>query len=140
MKSETSEQSQVVKELWRARIPVFAVPNGQKRNRREQVQFKLEGGSSGVPDLNIPHPCGGWPGAVVEMKRVREGVVSEAQREWLEHYDSIGWLTIVGEGAIDALEQLAANGYPVRVPTAGERRPEGARRLWKGSAVPGVEG
>jgi len=105
-----------VRELRRARIRVFAVPNGGKRDKAAQVRAKREGIQRGVPDLNIPHPYAGWPGAVVEMKRVRKGVVSADQRKWLDWYDSIGWLTIVGQGAVDALQQLADAGYPVRVP------------------------
>jgi|10_taG_2_1085330.scaffolds.fasta_scaffold06413_2 hypothetical protein len=138
MRSETSEQQDVVRELRRAGIAVFAVPNGARRDKREQVRFKREGGSSGVPDLNIPYPCGGWPGAVVEMKRERKGVVSANQRKWLEHYDSIGWLTIVGQGAVDALQQLSDAGYPVRVPSTGSSALDAPRSLWRGSATPGV--
>lgn len=135
MRSETAEQEIVVRELRRARIAVFAVPNGARRDRAEQVRFKREGGESGIPDLNLPHPAGGWPGAVVEMKRERKGRLSADQRKWLEHYDSIGWLTIVGQGATDALRQLAEAGYPVRVPSVGCWAVDSPRPLWTRTAA-----
>jgi len=138
MQSETSEQTVVVRELKRARIWFFAVPNGARRSRSEQVTARREGIQAGVLDLILPHPCAGWPGAVVEMKVVRGGRLSADQRKWLEHYDSIGWLTIVGQGAVDALQQLSDAGYPVRVPSTGSSALDAPRSLWRGSATPGV--
>ena len=56
-------------------------------------------------------------GAVLEMKREngRESHVTDAQRDWLTWFAArLGWVSLVGFGAEDALRKLHAAGYDVR--------------------------
>lgn len=53
----------------------------------------------------------------LEMKRESGGRVADKQSDWLAWLQSRGWATIVGHGAIDALQRLKAVGYPVAAPT-----------------------
>lgn len=116
--SEAVSQRIVVAALRRARIAVFAIPNGGTRagGVREGVALAAQGLSPGVPDLILPVPPAGRSMPVaIEMKRGngRPGDVSERQWEWLERLYLEGWGTAVGYGHEDALAKLRAYGYRV---------------------------
>lgn len=103
--------------MYEAGLEFFAVPNGGKRNKREARRLKEEGVREGVSDLCIltPPPASpGAPGAFLEMKRERGGVLSDEQRAFQAVAESLGWATAVAEGAYAGVAQLAAWGYPVR--------------------------
>lgn len=66
---------------------LFAVPNGGDRSMSVAAAMKAEGVKSGVPDLCLPVPRGGYPGLWIEMKRPGEarkaqGGRSENQVKW----------------------------------------------------------
>lgn len=114
--SEHWEQVQIAKALSRAKIVFCAVPNGGFRIRREAAMLKAEGVQQGVPDLLIfTPPPGGGVGVALEMKR-RDGKPSDlrkSQQEWLTKLQGLGWHTIVGWGAMDAIEKLRELGYEI---------------------------
>ena len=60
---------------------MFAVPNGSRCNIGAAVKLKAEGVKKGIPDVFLPVPWGGKPGLFIEMKRVRGGQLSSAQKE-----------------------------------------------------------
>jgi len=78
--------------------------------RREQL--KLQGLSPGVPDIIIPVPnrvrwvddgsC--YHGLAIEIKRVSGGVVSPAQKEWIEKLRESGWKADVCRGVDEAIK------------------------------------
>ena len=111
------EQVMVVKALSRCNAVYCAVPNGGFRVRREAAMLKAEGVQKGMPDLLIftPPPDSDYVGVALEMKRRdgRQSDLREDQRRWLEKLESLGWKTIVGRGAMDAIQKLKELGYAV---------------------------
>ena len=63
--------------------------------------MKAEGVVPGIPDLFVP----AWL-LWVEMKRETGGVVSPAQKDWIEYLEGIGHRVIVGRGFEDARRQI----------------------------------
>lgn len=113
--SEGTSQRIVVEALRRARVAVFAVPNGGSRGGfKEGASMVAQGVSAGVPDLILPVPSPVRPmGLALEMKRGDGSPrdVSASQWEWLERLHLAGWATAVGYGHADALAKLCAYGY-----------------------------
>lgn len=105
--SEHAEQSALF--AWCAmlvsREPVlkllFAIPNGGSRGDDVKARkirgaiLKAEGVKPGVPDVCLPVQRRGYAGLYIEMKKVKGGVYSDAQRQWktdltLQGY-FVGW-------------------------------------------------
>lgn len=80
---------------------IFAIPNGGSRSMAQGASLKAEGVQAGVPDLFVP----AWS-LWVEMKRQTGGVVSPAQKNWIQYLQSIGHQVIVGHGFEDAKRQI----------------------------------
>ena len=100
---EADEQVKLVVYLRKKGIRHFAVQNGAKRSMWEAAKFKREGGAAGFPDLGIPYARKGHHGLFLELKRVSGGVVSPAQREWIDLLVSNGYLAVVCRGADEAI-------------------------------------
>ena len=103
--TEHEEQREVVKWFRRKYGPVriFAIPNGGFRSRATAARLKAEGVSPGVPDLFVPaHNL--W----IEMKRVKGGVVSPEQKDWIAYLEGVNYWCIVGKGAEDAKTKILA--------------------------------
>jgi hypothetical protein len=101
--TEDWEQTMFIK-WFRAQYPrvrIFAIPNGGKRNIVTATRLKATGATAGVPDLYVPE----W-NLWVEMKRRTGGVLSPAQKDWIEHLKSIDHTVIVGKGWQDAMLQI----------------------------------
>ena len=75
-----------------------------KRFSVEAKKLKAQGVKSGVPDVFIVRPVKGAPGVVVELKRVKGGVVSEDQQKWLKTLTGFGWICYVARGADEAIK------------------------------------
>lgn len=80
---EEVEQRNVIIYCTYAGIPVFAIPNGGSRNKREAARLTAQGVKKGVPDLFIPRAAGKFHGLFIEMKREKGGRLSPDQAEWL---------------------------------------------------------
>ena len=100
-KSEHAEQVEVVNWLHKNHpgVRIFAIPNGGLRNKFEASRIKLEGVSPGVPDLMIPSLK-----LFIEMKRVKGGVVSPEQAEWMEYLRGCGYTAEVARGCDEAIK------------------------------------
>jgi hypothetical protein len=101
--SEHFEQRELVqwfRQTYRG-VRIFAIPNGGARSPTTAARLKVEGVSSGVPDLFVP----AWR-LWVEMKRTRGGVLSAEQKDWIAYLQSEGYACIVGKGAEDARTQI----------------------------------
>ena len=113
MPSELSEQVNLARELDRAHICWFHVPNGGSRKGREAVSLRLSGVKAGIPDVLIvdrPPSYPSLPGVALELKSLK-GHTSPEQEHWLRAFASRGWATIVAYGYEDAIAQLRVLGY-----------------------------
>ena len=81
---------------------IFHIPNGEKRDVRTAMKLKKLGVVAGVPDLFIPsHQL--W----VEMKKVKGGVVSQAQKEMIAYLESVGYTVLICKGFEEAKEKIS---------------------------------
>lgn len=102
--SEHEEQVKVItycKSRFQTRH-VFAIPNGGKRSMVAAMRAQAEGLCSGVPDLFIPFPNGVYHGLFIEMKKVKGGVVSATQKEWIANLNACGYHAVVCKGFEEA--------------------------------------
>lgn len=60
---------------------LFAVPNGGRRDAITGAKMKAEGVLSGVSDLILLLPRGGYAALLIEMK-IEKGIQSKSQKEW----------------------------------------------------------
>jgi hypothetical protein len=76
---------------------LFAVPNGANTSPRAGAYMKAEGLKSGVPDLVLPIPRGGFHGLFIEFKPTHTpGVThktypSKSQKRWLRVLSEQGY-------------------------------------------------
>jgi hypothetical protein len=104
--TESQEQRTVVEwAAWKG-LPIFAIPNGGKREIHTATRLKAEGVRAGVPDLFLPIASQGFHGLFVEMKRADGGTVSAKQQEWLDLLNANGYRAVVCHGADEAIEQI----------------------------------
>ena len=113
-KLEDAEQKKVVKWLRDFRIPFFAAPNEQGKNKAYALAKwrKAMGLLPGTPDLIIIRlaPSNGKPTAL-EMKRKKGGVTSDNQLKVHAVMQTEGWNVLVGNGADEAKRLLKGLGY-----------------------------
>lgn len=102
MASEAQEQEAVVEYCDLRHIPVYAIPNGGKRNPSEAAHLKRQGVRAGVPDLCIPAARGHYNGLYIEMK-VGRNKPTEAQYEWIARLRENGYAAYVCYGAANAI-------------------------------------
>ena len=103
VKTEHEEQREFVswfRKTFNTRI--LAIPNGGARTIVTASRLKAEGVSPGVPDLFIP----AW-GLWVEMKRVKNGVITAEQRDWIYYLTDNQYHCIVAKGCDDAIKQIS---------------------------------
>ena len=101
--SEHEEQVGFVN-WFRARFPgvlIYAIPNGGKRAMSTAKELKAEGVVPGVPDLHVP----AW-GLCIEMKRAKNGKLSDDQMQMIGYLEGIGQAVIIGHGAAQASEKV----------------------------------
>lgn len=101
--SEHYEQREFVqwfRQTWPG-VRIFAIPNGGYRSIATAGRLKVEGVSSGVPDLFVPD----WS-LWIEMKRAKGGVLSPEQKDWIAYLESCGYFCIVAKGAEDGKEKI----------------------------------
>lgn len=71
---------------------MFAIPNGGFRTKVEAVRMVASGVRSGVSDLMLPTPRGGYHGLFIEMKKPGElKKESEKQKEFGAHVGKQGY-------------------------------------------------
>lgn len=70
---------------------MFAIPNGASKSMSQAVKFKREGLKSGVPDVMLALPRGGWHGLFIELKRQKGGVLSDTQKAYEQVLSSAGY-------------------------------------------------
>jgi hypothetical protein len=79
-----------------------ASANGGYRHPLEALKFKRMGVSKGWPDLTIPYKRKHYGGLYIELKRLRGGVISEEQKEWLDFLKTQDYYATVANGFDEA--------------------------------------
>lgn len=79
------------------------VPNGGYRDKREAAKLKAMGVRPGFPDLNLLVARGRYKGLFIELKKLKGGVVSEEQENWIQHLNSQGFCATVCRGWEEAV-------------------------------------
>lgn len=85
---------------------LFHIPNEGLRHPATGRRMIAEGMKSGVPDLELPVPRGGYHGLFIEMKRQHGGRVSDDQRGWIACLKAQGYRAEVCKGADAAIEVI----------------------------------
>ena len=108
---EESEQIAIMQwaELARGKYPALKwlhhIPNGGQRSKATAARLKAAGVKSGVPDLCLPYPCGGYHGLYIELK-VGRNKPSASQNAWLDYLDGAGYCVRVCKGADEAIGEI----------------------------------
>lgn len=84
---------------------MFAIPNGEQRSAMTGAKLKAAGVKAGVPDIFLPVARNGFHGLWIELK-IKGGVVSEKQYEWLAKLSEQGYATRVCFGWLEAKQEL----------------------------------
>lgn len=87
---------------------LWATPNGGNRHIATAVKLKREGVRAGVPDITFAYPVGNYHGLYIELKRVKGGHVSDAQKKMIAHLIASGFAVSVCKGASDAIGVLTS--------------------------------
>lgn len=103
--SEATEQQAIIEWCEWNKIPIFAIPNGGKRNAKEAYFMKKSGVKSGVPDMFIPMPAGDYAGLFIELK-VGQNKLTDKQKRWLDLLTKNGYKAEVCYGAKQAIELI----------------------------------
>lgn len=77
-------------------------PNGGSRNKREGAKFKALGVKRGYPDLTLLIPCKKYCGLFIELKKLKGGVTSNEQVDWIMHLNGAGYYATVCHGWLEA--------------------------------------
>lgn len=99
--SEAQEQAKIVTYCTLRGIPMFAIPNGGKRDAKEAHFLKIEGVKPGVPDMMFPAARHGYHGLFIELK-VGKNKPTDNQRQWLADLTEQGYLAEVCYGFEEA--------------------------------------
>ena len=102
---EDSEQAALFQ--WAGYIPelkwMHAIANGGKRNIREAARLKRQGVKSGVSDIFLPLPRGGFCGLYIETKRSKGRIsVSKNQKQFMIDMSEAGYKAVICKGFDDA--------------------------------------
>ena len=92
---------------------MYHIPNGGKRGKAEAGRFRAMGVKSGVPDIFLPVGVQKidsvdrgqytvirtkYNGLYIELKRLRGGTVSAAQKQWIARLRDTGYAVEVCKG------------------------------------------
>ena len=107
MEKESWEQCQLIQ--WCRTVPelqlIFHIPNETVGGQGWLVRNRQMGVKSGVPDLMLPIPSGGYHGLFIEMK-TRSGRVSITQKKWIDALNALGYKAVVAHGWEEAKCQI----------------------------------
>lgn len=85
----------------------YAIPNGGGRSKREAGRLKAEGVRSGVSDLFVSFPAGGFHGLYIEMKSLT-GRPSREQKAWIAQSLELGYAAACCQGVDEAMRVWTA--------------------------------
>lgn len=77
---------------------LFHIPNEGRRSYAAGKELRAQGMRSGVPDICLPVARSGYSALYIEMKRRKEGRLSDNQRGWINGLNRAGNLAVVCKG------------------------------------------
>lgn len=104
---ESVEQKYLIQWAKWMNIPIFHIPNGGRRDKKEAAKLKREGVESGIPDNFIPVPVDKYHGMFLELKRIKDGKPSIKQLYWLKKLEELGYCTRIAYGWIDGAQKIS---------------------------------
>lgn len=125
---------------WPELREMYAIPNaggftgGFKKNRARVIAMLKQGVKSGVPDIHLPVPRGGFHSLYVEMKREGEEKPTAEQLDWHRRLRAHGNCVLVAVGFVDACTILTnylkgAYGPPIESPNPPRAEQRGPTSL-----------
>lgn len=84
---------------------LFAVPNGGSRNKLEAINLKRQGVKSGVADVLLLIPKGGFASLCLEFK-TKTGKQSDEQIEFQKQAENCGSKYVIVRGVKEAIEKV----------------------------------
>ena len=103
MQKEAIEQEKIVQFCEWQHIPMFAIPNGGRRDAKEAMFLKRSGVKAGVPDMMFPEAHRRAHGLFIELK-VGKNKPTKAQEQWLDQLSNAGYLAVVCHDSEQAIE------------------------------------
>ena len=109
-----NEEEQIQSEFFRSvkfvfpQIPdklLFAVPNGGSRNKIEAVNLKRQGVKSGISDVILLIPRGGFSALCLEFK-AKTGIQSAEQKEFQIQAENNGNKYVIVRSTAQAIEEV----------------------------------
>lgn len=85
---------------------IFAIPNGGQRNLLVAKKLKTEGVRAGVPDLFLAYPNRTHCGLFIEMKRAKNGKLTQAQKDMMFELEKFGYHCVVCHGFDEAKKAI----------------------------------
>ena len=85
---------------------IYAVPSGGYRKPTEAIRLKAEGVRTGIPDVSVDLPRGGFHGMRIEMKRGKGGSLSPDQVRKHELLRKQGYYVVTCNSAEIAITEL----------------------------------
>ena len=87
----------------------YCTLNGIRLSPGLRIKAKKQGNRRGVPDIVLPAKSfdGKYPGLYIELKRVKGGVVSVYQKEYMAMLKGQGFYVVVCKGHQEAIKEIA---------------------------------
>jgi hypothetical protein len=85
---------------------MYATMNGVRLPIGLARKMKRAGLKPGPLDINIDVARRGYHGLRIEMKRLKGGVLSDVQKDWIERLNAEGYLAYVCRGAQEAIDEI----------------------------------
>lgn len=82
------------------------IVNEGRRSLRMGAELKKQGMKAGVPDICLPVARGRYHALYIEMKRVKGGTVSDAQKWWIGKLNQQGNLAVICHGFDEAKDVI----------------------------------
>lgn len=85
---------------------MYHIPNEARRSYALGKEMKAQGLRSGVPDICLPVPRGGYGALYIEMKRRKDSRLSDNQRGWINGLNRAGNRAVVCKGWEQAKQEI----------------------------------
>ena len=85
---------------------LYHIPNEARRSYALGREMKAQGLKSGVPDICLPVPRGDYGALYIELKRRKDGRLSDNQRGWLNGLNRAGNMAVVCKGWEEARDTI----------------------------------